>query len=69
MLTGGSTNLVERCALTLCNLLQMIGIMLLHHQAHTFLALVADNLFVREGRVADRQFADIDGAAHLLHKF
>ena len=49
-------------------LLQMVGIRIFHHQAHTLLALVAYDFFVREGLVADGQLGYVYGATHLLYQ-
>ena len=64
----GLTHNVHWRTLAVGNLLQVVYILVFQYQTHTFLTLVAHNFLVGQGRVADRQLADVDDAASGLHK-
>ena len=68
MFASSCADLVERGAFALGYGLQMVCIGFFHHQTHSLLALVADNLLIRKGRVADGELGDVNGAAHLLYQ-
>ena len=65
----GLTHEIEGCTLTLGNLLDEFHIFVVHHHAHAFLRLVANDFLGREGGVAHGQGCHIDFSTGLLDEF
>ena len=63
---GGLADHVQRGALALGDLADVVDVLLVDEQAHALLTLVGDDLLRREGLVADGQFGHVDLAAALL---
>ena len=68
MVARGLAYHIHRGALALGNLLYVLNGLLLNQQTHALLALVGDNLFGREGFVADGQLAHVNQSAALLNQ-
>ena len=60
---------IERCTFALGNLPYALNMLLVDKQAHTFLTLVGDNFFGREGLVADGQLVHVDFSTTFFHQF
>ena len=65
---GGLADNVQRSALALGDLTHVVDMFLLYEQAHALLALVGDDLFRREGLVADGQFGHVNQSATFFHQ-
>ena len=60
---------IKRCPFALGNLPYAFDVLFVDKQAHTFLALVGDNLFGRECFVANGQLVHVNFSATFFHKF
>ena len=65
----GFAHYIERCLFAFGYLSDFVNMFLIHHEAHAFLALVADDFFCREGGVAHRECGDVDFTACAFHEF
>ena len=65
----GLTDDIERSALALCDLADMIQMLFLDEQAHTLLTLIGNDFLRRKCRIADGQLGHIDETATLLNEF
>ncbi len=62
------TNHIQRRTLTLGNLTDVLDMLLVDEQTHTFLTLVGDDLLARERLVADGQLGHIDLTTAFLNE-
>ena len=62
------THHIQRRTLTLCNLADMLDMLLVDQQSHALLALVSNDLLARERLVADGQLGHVNLTATLLNE-
>ena len=64
----GLTNHIHRRPFAVGNGPQFVDMLFVHHQPHPLLRLVADNLLVREGRVAHRELIEVNTSTGRFHQ-